>query len=284
MNNALYSLRLAVFALVAGGLTLGGMALACGPYPKPKSTNVNSITNLGNGRSTTVIVEPGPDGQLTRSVFFQGNPPMLPVQEPVPAVPAVPATPEPLLVQPQPQPQSQPQLPPVEPMPEPQPMPQPQPRLQPQPQPVEPMPQPQPVQPCPVPAPEIVIRIPVPQPPVLRGPVVQIPGIRLPNLEIPAMEVPANRTIITDGPGGRTMIYNSGNGRNTSIISSGGRTMIFGDGLCYTARDGRFWSKSMHCQKLGCTIYYDPRTTLWFRYCERDATYRPAPVLLDDDE
>lgn len=157
------------------------------------------------------------------------------------------------------------------------------------PQPVDPMPQPQPVDPQPVdprsvtPAPEIVIRIPVPQPPIHRGPVMQIPGIRVPGVEIPPMRVPAGHAYIESGPHGRTTVINYGSGRNTSIITSGGATTVIGNGVYY--RTGtRFWSKSMYSAQLGCTVYYDPRTTLWFRFSERDGGFLPVPLLDDDDD
>lgn len=274
MKTLLTPLRLAVLSSVLSGLVLAGVALARGPFHLASGIgNVNSITHSGNGRCNSLIVEMGADGRVAQSTFIHDDPTLNPnPQPPTDPMPAVPAVPERVPEQPQP----------VDPQVQPQPQP-----VAPQPQPMDPM-QPQPVDPHHVDPrpmvlpPEIVIRIPVPQPPVLRGPVVQIPGIRTPHLEIPPMQVPAGRAYINEGPNGRTTIINYGNSRSTSIISSGGTTTVVGDGLCYRG-DSRFWTRSMYSRECGCTVYYDPRTTLWFRYNERDNSFRPVPLLDDDD-
>jgi len=246
----IHPVRLAVLGLALGGATL---ALAGGPPGTPPTGNVNVITNTGNGRSNTLIVEGG------KSTFIRSDAPQAtPMAEaPMPVVPAVPATTD------------QPPMQPVEPQPQPMPQPQPQ-----------PMPEP-----APVPVPEIVVRIPVPQIPVGRGPVIEIPGLRLPQVEIPAIRVPAEKALILNNPGGgRTMIYSSGGVGNTSIVTGGGQTVVVGDGLVYKGRDNRFWTKSMFSKEVGATVYYDPRTTLWFRYVEREDAFRPVPQIDTDDD
>jgi len=238
MQMATKWLGLGVLGLLVGGVVAGEPCL--------KPANVNVIQNQGNGRSTTLIVEPGADGRLTRSTFISDEP--MPQPLPLDPVPMpVPAQPEPLPIQPMP----------IQPMPI-------------QPMPIEPQPQPSlpPVQLVP----EIVIRIPA----------IQMPNVRMPVL--PLIQVPAGRTMIFDNPGGGRTVINSGNGSNVTVIGNPAGTQVFGGGgLCYKGRDNRFWSRSMYSQQLGTTVYYDPRTTLWFRYCDRTDVYRLAPEI-DFDE
>lgn len=258
------------------GLTVGGAVLAGDPLVPCRPSNTNVIQNIGNGRSTTVIVEPGRDGQLQRSVFIQGGTPvpqpLTPQPAPLPLLPQQgPAVvPEPMPAQPQPlEPEPMPAVPAVPALPV---------------QPVEPMPvQPMPVQPAlPHDTQDLILRIPVPRLP-------EVPGVRmpvLPEIRVPAVgaqqyQVPANRTMVFNGPSGRTIVSNRGSNSTVIVGNGGDTTIVGGDGLCYRGKDNRFWTRSMYSADAGCTVYYDPRTTLWFRYDGRTDTFRVAPEVDD---
>jgi hypothetical protein len=233
-------LGLSVVGLAAVGLTFGQMAFGGDPtLPARVPGNVNVIQNSGNCKSNTLIVEQGRDGRPAQSVFFS---------DASPAAERVPAAPVPV----------DPPLPPL---------------------PTDLLP----TVPA-VPASdgptmeggEMVLRIPVPQVPRIQMP--QLPPIQVPSCRKQVYQVPSGKTMVFDGPGGRTMVSSSGYGNSTVIVGNGQRTTVLsnGPGMVYRGSD-RFWTKSVYSRDLGTTLYYDPRTTCWFRYSAQDDLYRMVP-------
>jgi hypothetical protein len=245
---------LAALALGLGvlGLTVGETVFAGDPLPAvPGAGNVNVIQNSGNYKSTTLIVEQGRDGRACKSLFIQGDGPTQ-KQSVVPEV--VPALPVPL----DPLPQADPMavVPPL---------------------PADPAAQ------CPrKDAEDLTIRVPMPRLPQVPGVrMPQLPDIRVPVLPDQTYRVPAGRTMVFNGPGGRTIVSSTGSNSTVIVGGSQGTTILNGPGLVYRGTD-RFWTKTMYSKELGATVYYDPRTMLWFRYSDRDDSYRAVPELDDD--
>lgn len=142
---------------------------------------------------------------------------------------------------------------------------------------------------------------PAPATPVKQvGPVDPVKPVDPPPVKPVELKEPApgkSKTVIRgagNGWGNTIVVDNGGTGRGTTVIQNSrngfGNRVVVIDGKVVTdvpgvgAKDLRFGDVKFYSVLHGCTVYWDPKTTAWYRYDNFRERYVPAEWDADWDD